>query len=62
MWFQHDVVNGGFKGLPKRTAFDTVLTDKEFNIAKNTELHRYQRGVATMFFTILIKILLLSKE
>ena len=33
--FQHDMANGGFKDLTRRTAYDKVLRDKAFNIAKN---------------------------
>ena len=33
--FQHDMAYGYFKDLTKRTAFDKILCDKEFNIAKN---------------------------
>ena len=31
--FQHDMANGDFKGLKRRTAFDKVLRNKAFNIA-----------------------------
>ena len=33
--FQHDMAYGDFKGLARATAFDKVLIDKAFNIAKN---------------------------
>ena len=33
--FQHDMVYKHFKELPRRTAYDKVLHDKSFNIAKN---------------------------
>ena len=33
--FQHDMAYGYFKDLTKRTAFDKILCDKEFNIVKN---------------------------
>ena len=33
--FQHDVAYGDFKDLTKRTAFDKILHDKAFIIAKN---------------------------
>ena len=36
---------GDFKDLPRRTAFEKVLCDKAFNIAKNPEYDRYQRGL-----------------
>ena len=32
--FHHIIAYGDFKNLPKRTAFDKVLRDKAFNIAK----------------------------
>ena len=46
--FQHDMAYGDFKGLAKRTAFDKVLRDKAFNIAKNPKYDGYQRGLASM--------------
>ena len=33
--FQHDMAYGDFRDLPRRTAFDKILRDKAFNIAKN---------------------------
>ena len=33
--FQHDMAYGDFKDLNKRTAADTALCDKAYNIAKN---------------------------
>ena len=36
-WFQHDMVYGDFKDLPRRTASDKVLCNQTFNIAKNTK-------------------------
>ena len=33
--FQQDMVYGGFKDLPRRTASDKLLRDKAFNITKN---------------------------
>ena len=39
--FQHDMVYGDFKDLPRRTASDKVLRDKVFNIAKNPKYCRY---------------------
>ena len=32
--FQHDMAYGDFKYLTRRTAFDKILHDKAFNIAK----------------------------
>ena len=38
------MVYGDFKDLTERTAFDKILRDKAFNIAKNWKYDRYQRG------------------
>ena len=46
-----------FKYLPRRTVADRVLRDKAFNIVKNLKYDGYQRGVASMFISFLIKIL-----
>ena len=35
---QHDMANGDFEDLPRRTASDEVFYDKAFNIAKNSNL------------------------
>ena len=40
-YFQHDVVNGDFKDLVRRTASDKVLRDEAFNIAKDTKYDGY---------------------
>ena len=44
-----------FKNLPRRTASDKVLHDKKFNIAKNSKYDGYQRGLASLVFSSLIK-------
>ena len=41
---------GDFKDLKRRTFSDTVLRDKEFNIAKNPKYDWYQRGLASMVY------------
>ena len=41
---------GDFKDLPERTAFDIVLHDKAFNMAKNPEYFGYQRGLASIVY------------
>ena len=46
--FQHDVVNGDFKDLVRRTASDKVLRDEAFNIAKDPKYDGYQRSLAAM--------------
>ena len=33
--FWHDMADGNFEGLARRTAFDKVFRNKEFSIAKN---------------------------
>ena len=45
--FQHDMAYGDFKNLPGRTAYDEVLREKAFNIAKNPKYDRYRRGFAS---------------
>ena len=39
--FQHDMAYGDFKDLKRRTASDTILRDKAFNIAKNPKYDGY---------------------
>ena len=41
---------GNCKDLPRGTASDKVLLDKVFNIDKNPEYNRYQRGIASMVY------------
>ena len=48
--FQHDMAYGDFKDLARRWAFDKVLRDKAFNIAKNPKYDGYQRGLASMVY------------
>ena len=48
--FQHDMTYGDFKDLKSRTAADSVLRDKAFNIAKNPKYDGYQRGLASMVY------------
>ena len=40
---------GDFKNLNIRTAADTVLSDKAFNIPKNLKYDGYQRKFASIF-------------
>ena len=47
---QHDMANGAFKDLKKRTAVDKVLRDKAFNIDKNPKYDGYQKGLASMVY------------
>ena len=39
----------------KRTAWDKVLRDKAFNIAKNPKYDEYQRGIASMVYKLFDK-------
>ena len=48
--FQHDMVYGDFKDLPKRTAADKVLRDKAFKIVSDQNYDGYQRGLASMVY------------
>ena len=41
---------GDFKDLPRRTASDSTLRDKIFNIAKNPKCDGYQRVLASMVY------------
>ena len=41
---------GDFKDVPRRTASDKILRDKEFDIAKNPKYDRYQRRLASMVY------------
>ena len=41
---------GNFKGLPRKTAYDKVLSDKGFNIVKNPKYNLYQCGLVSMIF------------
>ena len=47
---QHDMAYGDFKDLKRRTASDSVLRDKAFNIAKNLKYDGYQRRLASMVY------------
>ena len=53
--FQHDIVNGDFKDLVRRTASDKVLRNKAFNIAKNPKYDGFQRELAAMVYKIFDK-------
>ena len=48
--FQHDMGYGDFKDSNRRTAADTVLRDRAFDIAKRPKYDGYQRGLASMFY------------
>ena len=44
--FQHDMTNGDFKDLAKRSAADKVLRDKAFKIASDQKYDGYQKALA----------------
>ena len=46
---------GDFKDLNRRTFADKVLRDKAFNITKDPNNDRNQRGLAAMVYKFLIK-------
>ena len=49
------MAHGYFADLPRRTASDKIFPDKAFNIAKNLEHDRYQRGLASMVYNFFDK-------
>ena len=59
--FQHDMANGDFKDLTRRTASDKMLHDKAFNIAKNPKYHGYKMVFLRWFINFLIKRLLMEQ-
>ena len=46
---------GDFKDLTRITAFDKILRDKAFNIAKNSKYDGYQRRLVSMVYTFFDK-------
>ena len=46
---------GDFKDFARRIAFDKLLHDKAFNIAKYLKYDEYQRGLASMIYTFFYK-------
>ena len=44
-----------FKNLAIITAYDKILHDKAFNIAKNPQYDGYQRGIAAMVYKLFDK-------
>ena len=58
VFFQHDMAYEDLKYLPRRTATDKILRDKEFSIAQNPKYDGYQRDLASMVYKFLIKKLL----
>ena len=39
-----------FKDLPRKTAYNKLLRDKLYNIAKNPKYNGYQRGLDSMVY------------
>ena len=53
--FQHDMAQGDFKDLARRTASDKVLKNKALNIAKNLKYDGYQSGLASIIYNFFDK-------
>ena len=53
--FQQDMAYGKSTDLTKRTQSDKVLRDKAFKIASDIKYDGYQRGLASMITSFLIK-------
>ena len=62
VYFQDDPAYSNSKDLVKRTQSDKILKDKAFNIAKNPKYDGYQRGLASMGISFLIKNPLVDKS
>ena len=59
--FQHDMADGDFKYLKRRTAADNFSRIKAFNIVKNPKYDGYQRGIASVVYKFFNKINFLIK-
>ena len=53
--FQHERAYRNFEDLTRRSAFDKILRDKAFNIAKNTKYDGYRRGLGLMVYKVFDK-------
>ena len=53
--FQHDMAYGKYKDLEKRIQSGKVLKDKSFSIANYPKYDVYQRGLASMSISFLIR-------
>ena len=53
--FQDDMAYEDFKDLARRTASDTALRKKVFNIAKNPKYDGYQREWSSMVYIFFVK-------
>ena len=49
--FQDGMAYGDFKDLTRRIAFENILRDKAFNIAKIPKYDGYQHGLVSMVYT-----------
>ena len=49
------MASGDFKDLTRRTAFDKILRDKTFSIAKYPKYYGYQRGLASKVYKVFDK-------
>ena len=59
--FYHGMAYEDFKDLIRRAAFDKILRDKAFNIAKNPKYDGYLRGLASMVYKFFDKKLLVAE-
>ena len=50
------MVYGNFKILPRRTAYDKILRDETFNIAKTSKCDGYKQGIASLVYKFSWKI------
>ena len=48
--FEHDMANGGFTDLIRRTQSDIVLKNKALKISGNPKYNGYERGLAIMVY------------
>ena len=53
--FEHEMAYGDFKNLTRRTAFDKMLHEKPFSIAKNPKCDWYQWTLASMIYWLFDK-------
>ena len=53
--FGHDMAHGNFQYLPRRPAYDKILDDKAFNIAKNLKYNGYENCLALMVYNFFDK-------
>ena len=55
MCFQHDMADGDFKDLTRITAFNKIMRDKAFNIAKNSNYDGGYCRLASIVYKIFNK-------